>query len=190
MGMPAEARRHWTAHEVAEMQQEDCAFPRFELVDGDLLVTPSPFGPHQGVVGELYFLIANYLRRNDGLKVWLSPADIRLEPETIVQPDIFVAPRVDMRAEGWRAIKSLVLAIEVLSEGSLKHDRSIKRRFYQGLGVSQYWIVDVDHRCVECWRPRDKTATVHADRLEWLPPGATSPLIIAVPAMFAEALRP
>jgi Uma2 family endonuclease len=190
MGMPAEARRRWTAREVAEMQQEDRAYPRYELIDGELLVTPSPFGPHQSVIGELHFLIAGYLRGNADVKVWLSPADIRLEPETIVQPDLFVAPRVDVTGEGWLAIKSLELAVEVLSAGSVKHDRLIKRQFYQRRGVSHYWIVDVDNRRIECWRPSDTVAAVHADRLEWHAPGARAPLVIDLPAMFAEALHP
>jgi Uma2 family endonuclease len=191
MGMPAETRRRWTAREVEEMQQADRPFPRYELIDGELLVTPSaPLDPHQAVVGELYFRIADYLRSGPKVKVWLSPADIRLEPETIVQPDIFVAPRVDTRAEGWLAIKSLVLAVEVLSAGSLKHDRVIKRQFYQRCGVSDYWIVDVDNRRIESWRPDDRLPEVHADRLEWLAPSARMPLVIDVQAMFAEALRP
>lgn len=189
MGMPAEARRRWTAREVAEMQQEDRAYPRYELVDGELLVTPSPGDPHQGIVGELYFQLAGYLRTSASLKVWLSPADIRLEPESIVQPDIFIAPRALVPMKSWADIKSLVLVVEALSPSTGRQDRTLKRRFYQRHNVSEYWIVDTEHRRIERWHPADAEPTICADRLEWQAPGAPAALILDLREVFHEALR-
>lgn len=71
------------------MQQEDRPAPRFELIDGDLIVTPSPQPAHQFVLSELFAVLSSYLRGNKEIRLLASPADIRLEPESIVQPDLF-----------------------------------------------------------------------------------------------------
>jgi Uma2 family endonuclease len=187
MGMPAEVRRRWTAQEVAELQQEDRAFPRFELVDGDLLVTPSPAPRHQSVVASLFVQIHECLSGSGHASVLMSPADIRLDTETVVQPDIFVYPRGSEPIGDWSEIHSLLLAIEVLSPGTQRQDRTIKREFYQRHGVSEYWIVDIEARRIERWLPGDFQPTTYDTRLDWLPSFEHSALVIDVARLFREA---
>lgn len=81
MAMPATAHR-WTAAEVRALIDESRPSPRYELIDGELLVTPSPHVPHQDAVGMLFQLFANYLREQPVGRVFVSPADI--EPETVL----------------------------------------------------------------------------------------------------------
>ena len=82
--------------------------------------------------------------------VEISPADIQLTPETIVQPDVFVSPLVGGRVSlDWRGTTSLLLADEILSPSSMRADRVIKRRFYARHDVNEYWVVDLDARIVE-----------------------------------------
>jgi Uma2 family endonuclease len=184
MVMSAESRRRWTAQDARDLQREDRAWPRYEVIDGELLVTPAPRTVHQFVIGELYLELGNYLRGNREVQVWLSPADVQLEPDTTVQPDIFVSPRIQPRM-GWIGIRSLLLAIEVLSPASLKHDRSIKRRFYQRHRVGEYWIVDTDARQLERWLPDDARPEIISNRVEWTAPGADASLVIDLEALFA-----
>jgi len=188
MGMPAEAPRRWTAREVAEMQQEDRPFPRFELIDGDLLVTPSPGSPHQFVVAELFFRLYGHLRGHPEVRALMSPADIRLDPTTVVQPDIFVFPRGTEPLTVWSAIRSLLLAVEVVSPGSKRRDRTIKRDFYMSRGVAEYWIVDVDAQTIECWLAADHAASYHTTTIEWRVPGIPEPLVIDIPELFHAAI--
>jgi hypothetical protein len=90
--MPA-VKRCWTACEVRQLIAESpLATPRYELVDGELLVTPSPNEPHQRAVALLLYALMEYLRRNPIGQVYTSPFDVELEPNTIVQPDVFVLP--------------------------------------------------------------------------------------------------
>ena len=165
MAMPAiSSGRRYTVAEVL-------AFPadgnRYEVVHGELLVTPAPRALHQCVAGHLYRRLGDYL---DGLgrlaTVWYSPADITWGDETVVQPDVFVVPPEDVSAD-WSTYKHLLLAVEVLSPTGTRGDRVVKRRLYQAQRVGTYWIVDADRRLVEVWHPDDEAPEIVTDVLRW-----------------------
>ena len=80
----------------------------------------------------------------------------------------------------------LILAVEILSPVTARADRIVKRRLYQGEGVPEYWIVDVDARLVERWRPGDERPEIVTDRLEWRPDPAHSALEMELAAYFVE----
>jgi len=116
-----------------------------------------------------------------------SPADIEFSPRDGVQPDLFVAPLVDgRRPRGWNEIGRLVLSVEVPSPATARRDRREKRRLYQR-HADEYWIVDLDARLVERWRPGEVRPEVLDETLSWLPVGATEPMVIDLPAHFKEA---
>ena len=96
MAMPAlsqSEQRRWTAREVrALIAASPLATLRYELVDGELLVTPSPTYWHQEAVALLFLALCAYLEREPIGHVMLSPSDVELEPEFISQPDMFVMP--------------------------------------------------------------------------------------------------
>ena len=62
-----------------------------------------------------------------------------------------------------------LLAVEVLSPSTARADRTVKRRLYQRAGVPEYWIVDLEARLVERWRPADERPEVLTDTLTWRP---------------------
>ena len=184
MGMPALARV-WTLDEVREMQDEDRPWPRFELIDGELLVTPSPSRAHQLAVVEILMALRAYVERTRIGVVELSPADIQLTPGTIVQPDIFVSPLVNGRKSlDWRDTTSLLLAVEVLSPSSLRTDRVIKRRFYSKHAVDEYWVVDLDARIIERIKLGEERPEILDRELTWAPSGAIEPLVIDLESLF------
>jgi Uma2 family endonuclease len=122
-----------------------------------------------------------------------SPADLELEPDTAMQPDVFVIPS-DTIARGdrleWSDVTHLTLAIEVLSPGSLRTDRVTKRDFYLDSGVDEYWIVDLDARVFERWLPSQTTPEIVHDQLSWRLVASGDPFVIHVPAFFEHvALR-
>ena len=106
----------------------------------------------------------------------------------MVQPDAFVVPLVDGRPpRDWGEVGRVLLVVEVLSPGTARHDRVVKRRLYRRMGV-EYWIVDPDARCVERWLPGATLASVEDERIEWVPDGTGAPLAIDLLALFARVL--
>ena len=84
MAMPAMEARRWTAAEVRQLTADNPLLtPRYELVDGELLVTPSPGAPHQRAVSALHLLLQTYLRSTRVGEVYFSPSDVELEPEFV-----------------------------------------------------------------------------------------------------------
>lgn len=185
MGMPHTAQQ-WTAEMVRALPEDG---NRYECIDGELFVTPAPRLLHQRALFTLSRIIYDYVSRHRIGEPLFSPADIEFDPRTLVQPDLFVAPMVEgRRPRTWPEIRTLLLAIEVLSPSTARADRQVKRRRYQRQGVPEYWIVDLDARLIERWRPTDERAELLTERLEWRPSGAPEPLAIELAAFFSEVL--
>ena len=185
--MPASVTGGWTAGQVRAMQDEAHAWPRYELVDGLLLVTNAPRPVHQLVVSLLMEQLLPYVRRHDLGRVLTSPSALELEPNTVVQPDLFVVRAADRPVTQWSQVAGLLLAVEVLSPSTANVDRTRKRRLYQRAGVADYWVVDADARLVERWTPTDLRPEPVEDRLTWRPAGGAEPLALDLSALFAEA---
>jgi Uma2 family endonuclease len=185
MGMPDTLER-WTAAQVRELPDDG---NRYEVVDGELLVTPAPRFDHQDAVARLWRLLDDYLQVVRIGHATISPADVELDPHTLVQPDVFVVKLVDgRRPKNWADLRGLVLAVEVLSPSSARADRTVKRRRYQREGIAEYWVVDVDARVVERWRPGDARPEMLSDELVWWPEPEQDPLRINLAAYFARVL--
>lgn len=182
------AGQEWTPDRVQnELVREDQHWPRYELIDGELLVSPAPRPIHQIAVGDLLVVLLPYVAAQRLGRVLTSPADIRLGTRTTTQPDVFVVPRNSgFDGRTWDSIQKLSLTVEVLSERTAGNDRLKKREFYMRRGVPEYWVVDVDAEVFEVSRPSDPRVELYGRELRWHPPGAAEPLVIDVPAYFAR----
>jgi len=186
MRMPAVESRRWTVEEVRALPEEPGR--RFEVVDGELLVSPGPSFAHQRVKRELQRLLETYLERYRAGDVLDGPAEIEADAYTLVQPDLFVLPLVDgHRPRDWPEVRRALLIVEVLSTSTARYDRVGKRRRYQRLGA-EYWIVDPGARVVERWMPTGERPEVLDVGITWHAPGAGEPITIDLPSLFARAL--
>ncbi len=185
MGMPhSAAPTRWTAEMVRSLPEDG---RRYEVVDGELLVTPSPAEPHQVAVTALVGLLDPYVRAHRLGRALVSPADLELDREGLVQPDVFVEGLVDGRpSRGWNTGAPLLLVVEVLSPSTARADRTTKRRRYQRAGITEYWIVDIDARTVERWLHSDDRPEVISEQLVWHPDGAGRPLTIELGELFSR----
>lgn len=182
MGMAAPI--YWTA-EMARQLPDDGN--RYEVVYGELLVTPAPRVGHQLLVSRLFPALAAYLAREPVGIVLTSPADISWgRDDVLVQPDVFVVPVDEVRTGEWSRLRSLLLVIEVLSPSTTRADRFTKRRRYQEAVVPAYWVVDESEQRVEVWTPDAEFPVIEGERLLWHPSGASTPFTLEL----AELFRP
>jgi len=110
---------------------------RYELLDGLLLVSPSPAERHQRALVELLVLLRDACP--PGLRVYAAPLDVRFTPRRQVQPDLLVVEDGPPRD---RLDRLPLLVVELLSPGTRRHDLVLKRRAYEQAGVASYWLVD------------------------------------------------
>jgi Uma2 family endonuclease len=116
----------------------DEAHHHYELIEGQILLSPSPDLRHQRSVFRLA-LALNQVAPAD-LEVVVAPFDFVPEPGTSLQPDVLVIRRG--MGEQQRTVASPLLVVEVLSPSSRTTDRVTKRALYAKFGVEHYWIVD------------------------------------------------
>ena len=183
MSMPAALDRYYTRDEVL-------AFPddgnRYELVYGELLVSPSPVVSHQLVVGRLFASLHSYVERYAVGRAFMSPADLSWGREdVIVQPDVFVVSPANARASQWEAMRRFHLFVEVLSPSTARYDRFTKRRLYQEMQVPLYWLIDLARRQAEVWTPGASTPGYEERRLVWEPAGASEAFAMDLAELFA-----
>lgn len=175
----------WTRQRVLDLPDDGM---RHELIDGEHIVTPSPSHWHQDVLGWMHVLIRPYVTSQGIGRTFCSPSDVNQTGDELLQPDLYVVKGRE-RPRGHAQEGALFLVVEVLSPSTARYDRGIKRRRYQRGGVDEYWVVDLDARLVERWRPGDDRPELAAQRLSWHPVGASVPLVLDLGAMFEECLE-
>ena len=186
MGMPVRALHGpWTEDEFYAARDAAPPGERWELVDGEVLVTPSPHWMHQRIVVRLTVLIDGYVRASALGELFTSPLDVKLEPGLVLQPDLLVVPSGEIRRRS-DIVQHLLLAVEIVSPSLARHDRVTKRPRYQRNRVPEYWIVDEMSQTVERWTPDDERPELLAERLVWHPAGASEPFVLDLVRFFAD----
>lgn len=189
--MPAQQlpTRRWTEEEFEVARDAAPRGERWELVDGEVLVTPSPHWSHQGVVVGLVVRLHAYVREQGIGRVFTAPLDVKLEPGLVLQPDVLVVPSGQLKQSEY-CVRTLLLAAETISPSSARFDRVVKRPRYQRNSVPEYWVIDSESRTFERWQPHDERPDVIADRLVWYPGGAARPFELDVEMFFRDANPP
>ncbi len=115
---------------------------RYEIIGGDLHVTPAPGLSHQRISRNLEFILHAHVRRHRLGEMLYAPVDVILGPNDVVQPDlVFVssARRGILSERGVEGAPDLV--IEILSPATSRRDQGIKAKLYARAGVAHYWIL-------------------------------------------------
>lgn len=141
-----------------EMTVEAVPFATFEAlpegipaqyIDGYLYVSPAPLLRHQDVVQNLYRALFAYAERAGGYAA-VAPVDVKLGPETVLQPDVVYVGPEQVALLGEREIEfAPVFVAEVLSPSTAYFDLSKKRRAFEAAGVREYWVLDPAERSAE-----------------------------------------
>ena len=188
MAYPQRMATEWTAALVTALPDNG---NRYEVLDGELAMTPAPSWDHQRLAFALCREISSYLNAHRLGEALLAPADVEFSPRRLLEPDVFVVPRTPdaPRPRSFADAKRLLLAIEVLSPSTARRDRGVKRRIYMDEQVDEYWIVDADAWCIERWRRGEDRPEIVMETLVWRPEGAEEALVIEVQRVFEGALR-
>jgi Uma2 family endonuclease len=135
---------------------------RYELIQGELIMTPSPIPKHQRISRELEFEILKFVKANDLGEVFDAPCDVYLDDENVVQPDILFISKERLNIIGEKNIQSAPdLVIEIISENTAYRDFVQKKKLYARFGVKEYWIVIPGEELVEIYTLKDNTYTLY-----------------------------
>ena len=125
---------------------------RYELVDGDLFLTPAPTPTHQQIAGELFARLREFVEAQRLGRVVIAPCDVVLSHYDVVQPDVFFIRSERLSIIGEKNIQGAPdLVIEVLSPSTEERDREMKAKLYARNGVRELWIVDPAAKTIELY---------------------------------------
>jgi Uma2 family endonuclease len=116
---------------------------RYEILDGEILMTPAPSVRHQVISSRLHSRLGPFLETSGAGSLFAAPTGVRLSDDVVVQPDLLV-----VLAEHRSRIAEQVIdgppdvVAEILSPGTARRDLVAKRELYARFGVPEYWIVD------------------------------------------------
>jgi Uma2 family endonuclease len=115
----------------------------WEIIEGEVFVSPPPTTRHQRVSARLYRLLVAHVEDGGLGEVLFAPVGVRLSDEDVLEPDIVVllAEHVG-RIEEQAIVGPPDMVVEILSAGTARRDLSKKRATYESAGVQEYWIVD------------------------------------------------
>lgn len=136
--------------------EDYCELPndrnRYEVLEGDLNVTPAPSVKHQTVSSRLHLSLGHHVLANHLGEIYAAPIDVILAPTTVVQPDLVFIGNDRRAIVTTRAIEGPpTLVIEILSPSTSRTDRITKAQLYAKQGVPHYWLIDPDQQIVEAY---------------------------------------
>ncbi|HZM68674.1 MAG TPA: Uma2 family endonuclease [Nakamurella sp.] len=180
MAAPVETGR-WPDHVSGEWTVESLeTLPdnglRYEILDGTLLVTPSPTPRHQGAIVELAVLLRAACPADH--RVFVAPLDWQPDGRTSLEPDLLVVRRDRIGEKNIPQPAALV--VEVLSPGTARIDRMIKFSRYAEGGIGQCWIVDPRVPSVQVYDLVDGAYTLIAEGTGDTPVSVVEPVAVTV----------
>ena len=171
------ALKRWTLEELHSLPDDG---NKYEVVRGELFVTPPPSAPHQDIIARLTRLLDRYVEEQGLGWVHTARSVIRRRGSE-TEPDLFVSHAL---GADWSTTPPPILVAEVLSQTTRRRDLNQKRVYYlEDVGVPEYWVIDRQSRTVTIARLALDDMVV-PDTLQWHPRGATRALSIQVPALF------
>jgi Uma2 family endonuclease len=187
---PNSAEEGWTMHMVAKTKvwtlEEVHSLPddgnKYELVRGELFVTPPPTFDHETIAARLTRLLDPFVATHQLGFIYHPKAVMRFEGSE-VEPDLMVRQPGDRKATTWDNAPVPILVVEVLSPSTRRRDHGPKRELYLDAAVAEYWIVDPDRQEIRSIRANHDDRVERA-RLTWSPPGVTQSLTIELREVF------
>jgi Uma2 family endonuclease len=127
--------------------------PYFQVIEGDLIMSPSPNTFHQIIAGRVFHKLSSFVERKPLGVVLIAPLDVYLTEVNIYQPDVIFVSNPRRAIIGEHGIEGAPdLVVEILSMGTARYDKGSKRKIYARTGVSELWLVDPQARSVQVYQ--------------------------------------
>jgi Uma2 family endonuclease len=138
--------KRWTYEEYYRLDDDQ----RYEIIDGNLLMSPAPDTWHQNWLNDINIFLSQFVKRRKLGHILIAPVDVVLDPENTVQPDIvFVSADNAGIIQRPAIFGTPDLLIELISPSSVRRDRYDKKELYARFGVKEYWIGDPANKSLE-----------------------------------------
>ena len=173
----------WTLAELDRLPDDG---NKYELVDGELFVTPAPSPAHEALATELLDILFPYVKAQR-LGSLVFPRSVVRQKGSEVEPDMMVRPSTPTHPKTWAEMPTPLLVVEILSRTTRRRDNEQKRAYYLRIGVAEYWIVDRFTRTIHVITPNADDVVCELE-LVWFPSGATEALQVDVAAYFLAAV--
>lgn len=173
------AIKHWTLDELHRLPDDG---NKYELVRGELFVTPPPSDAHETIIARISRKLEPFVEAH-GLGFVYHPRSVVRAEGSEVEPDLMVRAPTPAGGRDWDDAPIPILVVEVLSGSTRRRDLGSKRDFYLDIGVAEYWIIDSRAKTVRVVRDGEPDQ-VQPDELRWQPAGAGEALTIRVPELF------
>ncbi len=135
---------------------------RYELIEGDMLMTPAPSTIHQRISRKIEFMLEKFVTENDLGEVFYAPCDVYLDDDNVVQPDILFISKERSNIIAEKNIQGAPdLVIEIISESTAYRDFVQKKKLYAKFRVKEYWIVIPEEESIEVHVLKDNIYTLH-----------------------------
>ncbi len=128
---------------------------RYEVIEGELLVSPSPSARHQSVVARLVRILGTHVVEQELGEVFCAPLDVIFSDDNVVQPDVLFFSNDRLGVIDTWAKGAPDLAVEILSTSTSRRDTEVKFDLYARFGVSHYWILNPDEHVLIAFRLAD-----------------------------------
>jgi len=165
LSLPFRNRKIWTVDDLERLPDDT---NRYEILHGELLVTPMAANGHQGVASRLVRMLGSWCDAHTGWAI-RAPGGVYMSQTTWLEPDIAVYPVSDFSELDWRDMPTPLLVIEVASPSTRKRDRHRKRPAYLAHGVREVWTIDRRTRIIERWTSASEFPETHQASITWTP---------------------
>ena len=171
--------KQWTLEEVHSLPDDG---NKYELVRGELFVTPPPTDPHETIAARLTRLLDPYVEAHGLGFVYRPRAVLRFEGSE-VEPDLMVRQPQPHEDATWDEAPIPILVVEILSRSTRRRDQVQKRSLYMDAAVAEYWMIDPERRTITAVRWGREDAVARED-MSWFPAGASAPLTFGLVRVF------
>lgn len=188
VALPFQTDHHWTVTDLNELPEDG---NRYELLQGELIVSPSPGRTHQRLLRWLTVRLDAATKEAKAGEAIVGPMDVQLSAIDLVEPDLFYIR--DDQADQYKDRYfegAPAFVIEVVSPSSGTYDRIRKSGLYMNSGVEEYWVIEPDKHRVLIHTANASTSTPRVVTSGGLTSVVLPAFKVDVDDLFAAADRP